>query len=71
MLPMKLSKRGSNAMTLKAEADAGTYDSIGLLRRLWHRNVPEEDRAQVVETYQTTLDNTQDARRCKQRTGIQ
>ena len=47
--------------TLKAEADAGTYDSIGYYGDYGIENVPEEDRAQVVETYQTTLDNTQDA----------
>ncbi|OUO89914.1 hypothetical protein B5F40_08750 [Gordonibacter sp. An230] len=44
--------------TMKAEADAGTYDSVNEYGEYGIDAVPEEYRAEVIEQFQTTLENT-------------
>lgn len=47
--------------TLKAEADAGTYDSMNSYGAYGIEAVPEEERAAAIEEFQTALDNTKNS----------
>ena len=47
--------------TLKAGADAGTYDSMNSYGAYGIEAVPEEERAAAIEEFQTALDNTKNS----------
>ena len=57
--PRRPSKRGSNATTpLKAEADAGTYDSMNNYGAYGIEGVPRRKSAAAIEEFQIALENT-------------